>query len=158
MSVIEGVYHNPDTGIDERRLIACDAEGRLLGAQAPGSSASGMRADVFAVGALERGESVTTDPIDLGESHGYTLLIARKLGTASRNEAMEIQTSVDGTRWLPGAGFYLDANVAWYQPDSGSDYFTVQGRPVGRFARVVFQNGNRPQTDLVLELAALAGA
>jgi hypothetical protein len=156
MSVIEGIYHNPDTGIDERRLIACDTEGRLLNSQAMGS-VSGMRTDVFVIGRLGCGESVTTKPIDLGESQGYTLLIARKLGTASRNEAMEIQTSVDGSRWLPAAGLFLDANVAWYQPDSGSDYFTVQGRPVGRFARVVFQNGNRPQTDLVLELAALAG-
>jgi hypothetical protein len=57
MSVIEGIFHNPDTGIDERRLIACDTEGRLLGAQALGSSESGMRTDVFAIGRLGRGES-----------------------------------------------------------------------------------------------------
>jgi hypothetical protein len=72
MSVIEGIYHSPDIAIDERRLIACDAEGRLIETLAPGSSTSGMRTDVFAIGRLECGESVTTDPIDLGESHGYT--------------------------------------------------------------------------------------
>ncbi|WP_369602637.1 hypothetical protein AAIA72_06710 [Hahella sp. SMD15-11] len=158
MSVIEGIYHNPDTGTDERRLIRCDVEGRLLSAHAAGGAATGMLTWAFHPGRVPRGESATTDPVDLGESHPFTLLVARKLGTASRNEAMEIQSSVDGTRWLPAAGIYPDANVAWYQPDSGNDYFTVQGRPVGRFARIVFQNGNRVQSDLVLELAALAGA
>jgi hypothetical protein len=117
-----------------------------------------MRTDVFAIGGLGRGETVTTDSSDVGESHGCTLLVARKLGAASRNEAMEIQTSVDGARWLPAAGLYPDANIARHQQEAGSDYFTVQGRPVGRYIRILYQNGNRNQPDLVLELTALAGA
>lgn len=157
MSVKEGISYNPDTGIDEQRLIACDTESWLLSAQVLGSPESGMHTDIFAVGRLGRGESAATDLVDLGESHGYTLLIARKLGTASRNEAMEIQTSVDGARWLPAAGLYPDANIARHQPEGGSDYFTVQGRPVGRYVRILYQNGNRNQPDLVLELAALTG-
>ncbi|MEK8089239.1 hypothetical protein [Thermithiobacillus plumbiphilus] len=156
MSVIEGIFHNPETGLDERRPIACDAFGRLLAADGAGAVAA-SRVEVFTIGALARAASVTTDPVDLGVGHPYTLVVARKAGAASRNEAMEIQSSIDGVRWLPAAGIHPDANVAWYEPNGGSDYFTVQGRPIGRFARIAFKNGNTAQTELVLELAALAG-
>lgn len=114
-------------------------------------------ASAFAVGALSADGSVATDAVDLGEEHGYTLLLSRKSGVASKQEAMEIQSSIDGVRWLPAAGIYSDENVAWHKPPNGSDYFTVQGRPIGRFARIAFKNGNAAQTELVLELAALAG-
>lgn len=147
--ILEGTYRHPTTGRDEIRCIRCDASGHLMGAPALASA--------FAVGVLSAGGSVATDPIDLGEAHGYTLLLARKSGVASKQEAMEIQSSIDGVRWLPAAGIYLDENVAWYKPPNGSDYFTVQGRPIGRFVRIAFKNGNTAQTDLVLELAALAG-
>lgn len=154
MSVIEGIFYNPETGLDERRPIACDAFGRLFAAGA----ATASRVETFTIGALARAASVTTDPVDLGAGHPYTLLVARKAGAASRNEAMEIQSSIDGVRWLPAAGIHPDTNVAWYEPNGGSAYFTVQGRPIGRFVRLAFKNGNTAQTDLVLELAALAGA
>ncbi|MEW6100647.1 MAG: hypothetical protein AB1666_15820 [Pseudomonadota bacterium] len=147
--ILEGTYRNPTTGRDEIRCIRCDASGHMMGVPALASA--------FAVGALSADGSVTTDAVDLGEEHGYTLLLARKSGVASKQEAMEIQSSIDGVRWLPAAGIHPDANVAWYEPNGGSDYFTVQGRPVGRFVRIVFQNGNTAQTELVLELAALAG-
>ena len=156
MSVIEGIYHNPDTGIDERRLIACDAQGRLLQSSRV-NSPSPMRTEVFALGRVRRGRQITTDTVDLGESQGYTLLIVRKFGIASRREALEIQTSVDGARWLPAAGLTLESNTARYESPNGRESFTLQGRPIGHFVRLVFQNGSRTQPDLVLELTALAG-
>ena len=154
MSVIEGIYHNPDTGIDERRLIACDAQGRLL-QSSRANSRNPICTEIFALGRVRRGRQITTDPMDLGESQGYTLLIVRKSGIASRREALEIQTSVDGERWLPAAG--LDSEIARYESASGRESFTLQGRPVGQFVRLVYQNGSRTQRDLVLELTALAG-
>jgi len=147
--ILEGTYRNPTTGRDEIRCIRCDASGHLTGTPALASA--------FAVGALSADGSVTTDAVDLGEEHGYTLLLARKSGVASEQEAMEIQSSIDGVRWLPAAGIHPNVNVAWYEPNGGSAYFTVQGRPIGRFARIAFKNGNTAQTELVLELAALAG-
>ncbi|MEW8420114.1 MAG: hypothetical protein AB2669_08415 [Candidatus Thiodiazotropha endolucinida] len=155
MSVIEGIYHNPDTGIDERRLIACDAQGRLL--HSSRANAPSPLTEVFTLGRVRRGRQITTDPIDLDESQGYTLLIVRKFGIASRREALEIQTSVDGERWLPAAGLTLESNTARYESANGRKSFTLQGRPVGQFVRLVFQNGSRTQPDLVLELTALAG-
>ncbi|MBX2807843.1 MAG: hypothetical protein KTR20_04350 [Cellvibrionaceae bacterium] len=156
MSVIEGIYYNPDTGIDERRLIACDAEGRLLQSSSA-HSPSPIRTEVFALGRVRRGRLITTDPMDLGETHAYTLLIVRKSGVASRREALEIQTSVDGERWLSAAGLTLESNLARYESANGRESFTLQGRPVGQFVRLVYQNGSRTQHDLVLELTALAG-
>lgn len=147
--ILEGTYRNPTTGRDEIRCIRCDASGHMMGVPALASA--------FAVGALSADGSVATDAVDLGEEHGYTLLLARKSGVASKQEAMEIQSSIDGVRWLPAAGIHPDANVAWYEPNGGSDYFTVQGRPIGRFVRIAFKNGNTAQTELILELAALAG-
>lgn len=157
MSVIEGIFHNPETGLDERRPIACDAFGRLLAADGVGAVAA-SRVEVFTIGALARAASVTTDPVDLGVGHPYTLVVARKSGVASKREAMEIQSSIDGVRWLPAASVDSYAGVAWYAPKDGSAYFAVQGRPIGRFVRIAFKNGNTAQTNLVLELAALAGA
>lgn len=147
--ILEGTYRNPTTGRDEIRCIRCDASGHLTGTPALASA--------FAVGALSADGSVTTDAVDLGEEHGYTLLLARKSGVASKQEAMEIQSSIDGVRWLPAAGIYPDENTGSHEPPNGSDSFTVQGRPIGRFARIAFKNGNAAQTELVLELAALAG-
>ncbi|BCX82723.1 hypothetical protein MIT9_P2309 [Methylomarinovum caldicuralii] len=117
MSVIEGIYHNPDTGTGERRTLACDANGRLL--LAP------TLVESWNAGAMIPRATFTTPPVDLGEATAYTLLIARKSGIASKLEALEIQTSVDGTRWLPAAGIYRNQNVAWYRPAQGSEYFTV---------------------------------
>lgn len=148
MSVIEGIFRNPETGLDERRTIACDAFGRLLAAS---------RVDVFTIGSLDAAASVTTSHVDLGVGHPYTLIVARKSGVASLDEAMEIQSSIDGVRWLPAASVGSYAGVAWYAPEGGSAYFAVQGRPIGRFVRIVFLNGVTAQTELVLELAALAG-
>ena len=156
MSVIEGIYHNPDSGIDERRLIACDAQGRLLHSSRA-NVPSPIRTEVFAWERIRRDQQMTTDPINLGESHSYTLLIARKSGIASRQEVLEIQASVDGERWLPAAGLYFESNTARYESANGSENFTLQGRPVGHFVRLVYQNGSRTQRDLVLELTALAG-
>lgn len=147
--ILEGTYHNPATGRDEIRCIRCDASGHMMGVPALAST--------FAVGALSADGSVTTDAVDLGEEHGYTLLLARKSGVASKQEAMQIQSSIDGVRWLPAAGIHPDENTASHEPPNGSDSFTVQGRPIGRFVRIVFQNGNTAQSELVIELAALAG-
>lgn len=156
MSVIEGIFRNAETGLDERRTIACDAFGRLLAAGAGASAAS--RVEVFTIGSLDAAASVTTSHVDLGVGHPYTRVVARKSGVASLSEAMEIQSSIDGVRWLPAASVDSYAGVAWYAPEGGSAYFAVQGRPIGRFVRIVFLNGVTAQTELVLELAALAGA
>jgi hypothetical protein len=53
MSVIEGIVYNPETGLDERRPLACDEAGRQLAATETAKPAS--RAEVFAIGSPEGG-------------------------------------------------------------------------------------------------------
>ena len=149
MSVIEGIYHNPDTGTDERRALACDANGRLRIAPS--------QAVAYPVGSMANNTQTLTTPLDLGDGHPYTILIARKNGAASPKEALQIQTSLDGSLWLPAPGL-LFAMEARFVSTAGMASFNVRGRPVGRFVRILYQNGDVAQTDLVLELAALAGA
>jgi hypothetical protein len=155
MSVIEGIVHDPETGLDERRPLACDESGRLLATAESARPAS--RGKVFNMGSLESEAQVNTVPLDLGAGHPYGLLIARKSGVASPSEGMVIQSSIDGARWLPAAGVYPNDNLARHAPVGGADTFIVQGRPIGRFVRLVYRNGATPQTELMLELAAWTG-
>lgn len=149
MNVIEGVYRNPNTGIDERYVLVCDAEGRLI------TTVSNRPVDVFDIGALPINENFTSPVIDLGEGHPYALLIVRKAGLASANENLTIETSVDGSRWLPAAGIGFINGPAYYQAGVGAANILLKGHPTGRFARVVYNNGGTAQTDLVIEFAAL---
>ncbi len=149
MSVIEGIYHNPDTGTDERRALTCDANGRLR--------ITPSQAVAYPVGSMANNTQTLTAPLDLGDGHPYTILIARKNGVASPKEALQIQTSIDGSLWLPAPGL-LFAMEARFVSTAGVASFNVRGRPVGRYARILYQNGDVAQTGLVLELAALAGA
>lgn len=147
--IFEGTYHNTSTGEDETRCIRCDASGFVMGVPS--------LAWIFTVGAVTSGTAITTDSVDLGEGHGYTLVLVRKIGVASNQESLEIQSSIDGERWSPVVGLEQGASVGMHQPPNGSDFYTVQGRPIGRFVRIAFQNGNTAQDDLVLELSAMAG-
>jgi len=147
--ILEGTYYNSTTGQDETRCIRCNSSGYLIGAP--------TLAFTYDVGALPANGSINTDVVDLGEGSIYTLLIARKSGIASSQESMSINSSIDGVRWLVTASANFNPNLAWHSPSGSNNQFVVQGRPIGRFVRINFKNGSTNQTNLVLELAALAG-
>lgn len=96
-----------------------------------------------------------TDVVDLGENYRYTLLIAKKIGNMSSNSYIEIQTSVDGSRWAPAASANYSSNIAKYS--ANSEVFCAHGRPIGRYVRVYHHNGSSNQNELVIELVASFG-
>lgn len=111
------------------------------------------------VGALAASATFTGPTLDLGPAatRQHTLLLAYKNGVASAGEAFRIDWSDDDVLW-----WFATPNAAGSNGSSnsgaGGGVMLTQGRPMGRYARMVYTNGATPQTNLTLALTALAGA
>ncbi len=154
MTIAKGI-HYPVGGNAVAVPLRCDAEGRVYLADYATPPASLSLAT--AVGALAANATAVSATLDLGESPRHTLLLARKAGVASNGETMEIQSSPDGVVWTGCPDAAGTNGRAFQQYLTGQAMHVLQGRPMDRYARVSFKNGVTAQTDLVLELTALAG-
>jgi hypothetical protein len=139
------------TNSGDVRNVRCSPDGMLRVAIAPPIA---LRYDI---GAVAANAVVYTPALDLGadESRQHTLLMAIKRGAASSGELVTIDSSLDGADWIvsPNAA---GATAAASSSGSSTGLF-IQGRPLGRYVRLRYQNGSTAQTALILNLTAMAG-
>jgi hypothetical protein len=112
----------------------------------------------LAVGALAAAATQAL-VVDLGARHDFTRVCGVKRGVASAEEALVIEQCHDGEddtpTWVAAPTADLDGlNVS---PASEAD-MVVSAAPGARWLRLLYTNGNTPQTDLVLELTLFPAA